>query len=139
MASTLNPYLSFRESTKDAMAFYREVFGGELTVSTFAEAGMADAYPGEGDKVMHAQLITPAGFTLMAADVPSAMPLAEASSISVSLSGDDETELRGYWDALTDGATILEPLVPAPWGDQFGMLTDRFGVAWLVNISAPAA
>lgn len=139
MASTLNPYLSFRESAKDAMAFYREVFGGELTVSTFDEGGMADAYPGEGHKVMHAQLITPTGFTLMAADVPSAMPLAESSNVSVSLSGDDETELRGYWDALADGATIVEPLVAAPWGDQFGMLTDRFGVAWLVNISAPAA
>ena len=139
MTSTLNPYLSFRESAKDAMAFYREVFGGELTVGTFAEFGMADAYPGEGHKVMHAQLITSGGFTLMAADVPGAMPLAEASNVSVSLSGDDETELRGYWDALSDGATIVEPLVAAPWGDQFGMLTDRFGVAWLVNISAPAA
>ncbi len=139
MASTLNPYLNFRDATKEAMEFYQRVFGGELTANTFAEFGMADAHPGEGDKIMHAQLITSAGFTLMAADVPSSMPLAEGSAISVSLSGDDEAELRGYWDALSDGATIVEPLIAAPWGDQFGMLTDSFGVAWMVNISAPAA
>ena len=139
MASTLNPYLSFREQAKEAMEFYRGVFGGELTTSTFADLGMAAEYPDEGHKVMHSQLTTPAGFTLMAADVPSTMPLPEGSTISGSLSGDDEPELRGYWDKLSDGATIGEPLTQAPWGDFFGMLTDRFGVGWMVNISAPAA
>jgi len=139
MASTLNPYLSFRENAREAMAFYQEVFGGEATVSTFAEFGMADAYPGEGEKVMHSQLVTPAGFTLMAADQPSSIPLPETSAISVSLSGDDDAEMRGYWDKLSDGATIVEQLTQAPWGDQFGMLTDKFGVAWMVNISAATA
>lgn len=139
MASSFNPYLNFRESTREAMEFYQSVFGGELTTSSFAEFGMADAYPGEGEKIMHSRLATPSGFILMAADVPSTMPLAEGSTISVSLSGDDEAELRGYWDKLSDGATIVEPLTQAPWGDQFGMLNDRFGTAWLVNISAPAA
>ncbi|TPW98690.1 VOC family protein, partial [Schumannella luteola] len=78
-------------------------------------------------------------FTLMGADTPSHMPLAEGGSISVSLSGDDDAKLRGFWDALLDGGSQTVPLETAPWGDAFGMLVDRFGIAWLVNISAPSA
>ncbi|MFI5428052.1 hypothetical protein [Aeromicrobium sp. UC242_57] len=82
--------------------------------------------------------MTPAGFTLMGADIPVAMELNEGQSITVSLSGDDEAELRGYWDGLAEGATIGVPLEQAPWGDTFGMLTDRFGVGWMVNIAGSA-
>lgn len=139
MSTTLNPYLSFRGDARKAMEFYRDALGGELTISTFEEFGAADAYPGEGDKIMHAQLVTPAGFTLMASDTPTSMELTPGDSVAVSLSGDNEAELRGYWDKLSDGATIGQPLVAAPWGDQFGSLEDQFGVNWLVNISAPAA
>ena len=139
MSTTLNPYLNFRGDARKAMEFYRDALGGELTVSTFEEFGAADAYPGEGDKVMHAQLTTPSGFTLMASDTPSSMELTVGDSISVSLSGDNEAELRGYWEKLSAGADIGQPLVAAPWGDQFGSLKDQFGVNWLVNISAPAA
>ncbi len=59
----------------------------------------------------------------------------------MSLSGDAEAdaELRGYRERLAEGGTVLEPLVQAPWGDAFGMCTDRFGVTWLVNIAGPAA
>jgi PhnB protein len=71
----------------------------------------------------------------MGADVMEGMDYTQGTNFSVSLSGDDEPELRGYWDALSDGATITEPLVPAPWGDTFGMLVDRYGVSWLVNIA----
>lgn len=137
MATTLNPYLNFNGDARQAMEFYRDALGGELTVSTFEEFGAAGAYPGAGDKVMHAQLVTPAGFTLMAADPPTSTGPTVGDSISISLSGDDEAELRGYWDKLGEGGTIDQPLVAAPWGDQFGSLTDRFGVTWLVNISAP--
>ena len=55
---------------------------------------------------------------------------------SLSLSGDDEAELRGYWDGLTEAGTVAVPLEKAPWGDNFGMCTDRFGVPWMVNIAA---
>ena len=137
MTAILNPYLTFRGDARAAIDFYHSVFGGELTSMTFAENG--DPYPGEGDKIMHAQIETPGGFTLMASDVPSTMGYAAGeNSFSVSLSGakSDDGELRGYWDKLSEGATIGEPLATAPWGDTFGMLTDRFGVTWLMNISA---
>lgn len=142
MASILNPYLNFRGQAREALEFYREVFGGELAISTFTDIGMDDVPESERDLVMHGQLDTPAGFTLMASDVPSHMPYAKGNNqFSISLSGqaDDDAQLRGYWLKLSEGAEIQEPLVTAPWGATFGMLTDRFGVAWLVNIAADAA
>jgi PhnB protein len=137
MAVILNPYLNFRTGTREVMEFYQSVFGGELNVSTFADFGAAQD-PAEADLVMHSQLTTP-DLTLMAADVPPRMDLASGSTISVSLSGDDDAKLRGWYDALADGGTVLEPLTVAPWGDTFGMVVDRFGTTWLVNISGSGA
>jgi PhnB protein len=137
MTAILNPYLHFRDTARTAMEFYQTVFGGELTVQTFAEGG--DPYPGEGDKVQHAQLETPSNFMLMASDTPSSMGHERGENVySVSLSGanSDEAELRGYWDKLIKGGTITQPLETAPWGATFGMVLDAYGVLWLVNISA---
>ncbi|MFF1633055.1 VOC family protein [Leifsonia sp. NPDC058248] len=139
MVSRLNPYLNFRGSAREAMAFYQSVFGGSLESNTFAEFNVSDD-PSESDQIMHSQLTTPSGFVIMAADVPKKMDLKEGSQLSISLSGDDEAELTGYWQKLIDGGTVVEPLAKAPWGDSFGMTVDRFGIAWLVNISGtPAA
>jgi PhnB protein len=137
MSTTLNPYLSFRSNARDAMNFYQSVFGGELTLSTFGDLQMAHD-PAESDLIMHSVLETTGGLTLMGSDTPSDMEYAPGGSISVSLSGEDEAELRGYWDKLADGATVTMPLDKAPWGDSFGMLVDRFGVSWLVNITGAA-
>lgn len=134
MTTRLNPYLNFRDSTREAMDFYHSVFGGELTSSTFAEM-QASADPAEQDKIMHSMLVTEQGLTLMAADTPNSMEYTPGGSLAVSLSGENETELRGYWDKLADGATVTMPLAQAPWGDSFGMLVDRFGINWLVNIA----
>ena len=133
MASLLNPYLSFRSNAREAMEFYQQVFGGELVVSTFGEFGMADG-PGS-DLIMHAQLETPSGFTLMASDTPPGMERQEGSSITVSLSGDDADDLRGYFAKLSEGGTVTMPLEKQMWGDEYGALTDRFGVPWMANIS----
>jgi PhnB protein len=137
MTIRLNPYLSFRDNARDAINFYHSVFGGDLNVSTFADF-QASQDPAEADKVMHSQLDAPNGLTLMAADTPNSMELTPGSNYSVSLSGDAEPELQGYWDKLSDGATITQPLEKAPWGDSFGMLVDKFGVSWLVNITGAA-
>lgn len=139
MPTTLNPYLGFRDNAREAMTFYQSVFGGELALSTFGEF-QASEDPAEADKIMHGMLTAANGLVLMGADTPNGMDLASGSSISVSLSGDDETELRGYWDKLSgDGGSVTVPLEPAPWGDIFGMCTDRFGTAWLVNVNNPQA
>ena len=134
MASRLNPYISFKDDARAAMEFYRSVFGGELVVSTFGEFG--DNGP-SADNVMHAQLETPSGYTIMASDTPEQMPYQPGTNISVSLSGDDE-DLRSYFEKLSQGGAVTMPLEKQMWGDEFGMCVDRFGVAWMVNVSQPA-
>lgn len=135
MPTKLNPYLNFRDTARPAMEFYRSVFGGELLINSFEEFHMSED-PAEASKVMHAQLETDGGLLLMAADTPNSMELSSGSAHSVSLSGEDEAELRGFWDGLTRGGTVTVPLEEAPWGAIFGMCIDPFGVSWLVNIAA---
>jgi PhnB protein len=132
MSSRLNPYISFTDDARPAMEFYREVFGGTLTISTFGEFGVADS--SESDKVMHAMLETDSGYTLMGADTPSGMQRTPGDTVTISLSGDDADELRGYFAKLSEGGSVSMPLEKQMWGDEFGMCVDRFGVSWMVDI-----
>ncbi len=139
MQSKLNPYISFQGTTREAMTFYKTVFGGELTLSTFGEAGMAD-HEVQPDGIMHAMLVADNGITLMAADTATGMrDYVAGTNMSISLSGDNEAELTGYYNALVAGGTVEQPLTKAPWGDTFGMCIDKFGVFWMVNIAAKAS
>jgi PhnB protein len=137
MASRLNPYIGFDGTAREAMEFYKEVFGGELTVNTFGEFGSQGAP--DADKIMHSQLETDRGFTLMASDTPSGMERTSGDNITISLSGEDGGELRGYWEKLSDGGNVTMPLEKQMWGDEFGMCIDRFGIPWMVNITQPRA
>jgi PhnB protein len=137
MASRLNPYISFDGDARQAMEFYKGVFGGNMTLNTFGEYGAPDSP--DADKVMHSQLEADNGFTLMGSDTPAGMQHNPGDNISISLSGDDADELRGYWAKLSEGGTVTMPLEKQMWGDEFGMCTDQFGVPWLVNISQPQA
>jgi len=136
MRSTLNPYLSFRNNARAAMEFYQTVFGGKLTMSTFKEFH-ASQDPSEDNQIMHSMLEAENGITFMASDTPSNMEYRPGTNMSMSLSGDNAAELTAYYEKLSAGGTIGMPLEKAPWGDTFGMLTDKFGVSWLVNISSP--
>ncbi len=136
MASRLNPYLTFESSCREAMEFYQSVLGGTLEISTF---GDMDPTMSEGaDLVMHSSLETEAGYTLYASDTPPGMDAPGGAGMSVSISGDEEERLRGYWKGLTEGAEIAVPLEKQMWGDVFGMFTDRFGTPWLINIAGDA-
>src|SRR4029450_1526494 len=135
MTSRLNPYLSFNGNARDAMEFYRSVFGGELRINTFGDYGNPD--PAVADKVMHAQLETDAGYTLMASDLMPDMPFNRGDSITVSLSGEDADRLRGDWEKRSGGGTVSMPLEKQMWGDEFGMCSDRYGVPWMVDIVHP--
>jgi len=134
MQSKLNPYINFDGNAKEAIEFYDHIFGGKLTMSTYKEGGMPHD-PSEESKIMHGMLVADNGITLMAADTPKGWAYNPGNNISISLSGDDEAELKGYWDKLATGGTVDQPLAAAPWGDTFGMLTDKFGIRWMVNIA----
>jgi PhnB protein len=125
--SRLNPYISFPGTAREAMEFYNGVFGGALTLNTFGELGGPEAP--NPDQIMHGMLETDRGMTLMAADTPPGVEHQPGNNIAVSL--------RGYWEKLSDGGTVTIPLEQQMWGDEFGMCIDRFGIAWMVNISQP--
>ena len=136
MASRLNPYISFDGNAREAIETYKDVFGGELTVSTFGDMarrrrrprGQGDAQPARDPGGLHADGLR------HAARHARTQP---GNNIAVSLSGDDDAELRGYWDKLAGGGQVALALEKQMWGDVFGMVVDRFGVSWMVNIAQP--
>lgn len=133
MSTRLNPYISFGDNAREAMTFYQQALGGELTISTFGEYGAE----GDGaDGVMHCMLETEDGLTLMASDTPPGMTRRSGNNITISLSGDDGDVLRQRFAALAEGGSVEMPLEKQVWGDEFGQLTDRFGIGWLVNIGS---
>ena len=135
MASQLNPYLNFPGQARDALEFYAGILGGEPQVMTFGQFGDPDA-PNAND-VMHGYLGTDRGYALMISDGPPGEEITPGNAVALSLSGggDDADDLRRYFAALADGGTVVTPLEKQMWGDEFGMLVDRFGIHWLVNIS----
>ena len=138
MTSRLNPYIAFPGTAREAMEFYKSVFGGELTINTFGDMpAHGDGPAPDPNGVMHATLQTSSGFFLMASDVPPGMPHTPGDNISVSLSGDAADELRGYWEKLSGSGKVVMPLEMQMWGDEFGMCTDQFGITWMVNIAGP--
>jgi PhnB protein len=137
VSSQLNPYISFNGNAREAMHFYQSVFGGELTLSTFGEYNAPD--PAIADQVMHSTLVTNSGYTIMASDTPPGMSRNPGDNITVSLSGDDASQLRDYWEQLSGSGTVMVALEKQMWGDEFGSCVDQFGIPWMVNIAQPQA
>ena len=133
MSSQLNPYLNFNGTARQALEFYATVFGGDLNLNTFASFGSTGP---DAERIMHGQLQTPAGYTIMAADVTSDMEYSAPAGFSISLSGDAASgdDLRGYFESLGASGMITMPLQKQSWGDEFGMCVDGFGVPWMVDI-----
>jgi PhnB protein len=134
MSITTTTHLNFRGNAREALTFYQSVFGGHLAAVTYADAH-AVTEPVEAEQLMWGQVATDAGFRVMAYDVPSHTPYdAGTIPVFVSVRGTDTDELRGYWDGLSDGAAVVVPLGQAQWSPLYGMLTDRFGVTWVLDI-----
>ena len=132
MASSLNPYLHFDGDARAAMTFYQSLFGGDLQLMTYGDQGMEGA---QAEQIMHAQLVAPNGLVLMGSDTPPGMTLTRGETVVLSLSGDDEAELRAWFDGLSAGGEVHVPLEKQMWGDVFGQCADSFGVIWMVNIT----
>lgn len=143
-------HLNFRGDARDALEFYRLVFGGHLVVSTYADFGMPPEVPG-ADKVVFGLVTAENGFRIMGYDVPGATQggivggggthRAQGTTVTdqalfVSLAATSLDELETFWDTLAVGAEIIEPLAASAWSPGFGMLTDRFGVTWSVSVTA---
>lgn len=129
---SLDPYLFFDGNAEEALNYYKGVFGGEVTISTMDSVPGSD--PKDAKRVMHGML--DGDVKLMVSDSHQASP--EAKKIELALGGEDEAKLRGYFDTLANGGEVTMPLEKAPWGDVFGMLTDKYNISWMVNVSQPA-
>ncbi len=127
----LDPYLFFKGDAREALEFYKSIFGGELIIQTYGEAGSKEE--AKKDDVMHATLDA-TDFKLMASDIDEASE--KAKKVTLCLGGSDEAKLRGYFDGLSDGIEVKYPLKKEFWGDIFGSLTDKYGIEWMVNIEA---
>ncbi|MEV4357206.1 VOC family protein [Nonomuraea sp. NPDC049625] len=129
-------HLNFRGDARAALAFYQSVFGGDLAVVTYKDAGNVQE-PAEADRVMWGQVSAAGEFEVMAYDVPSRLPYSRGeNAFFVSVRGETAEEITAYWERLSDGATVLQPLGPAQWAPLYGMLTDRFGVTWVIDVAA---
>ena len=135
---TLNPYIFFDGNCREAMEFYKGLFGGELMLTTFGE-GPADAHADPKansadvtDKIMHARLT--GDVVLLASDNPNGMGDGNSSQFSLSLEGSDEPRFQTYFNKLAQNGKVTAPLIKQFWGDLFGMVTDKFGVNWMVTI-----
>ncbi len=133
MQTQLRTYLNFSNNARAAMEFYKTVFGGKLTMQTFKEFGVPGD-PADDNKIMHAVLENDNGIQFMASDTPSHIQHQPGTNISMSLTGDNEAELQAYYQKLSAGGQVTLPLDKSPWGDTFGMCTDKFGIQWMVNI-----
>ena len=136
MSETLNPYLTFNGNTAEAMKFYHSVLGGELNIQTFAEAKMARSDK-EKDRIVHARLNSGA-ITLMASDSMIEQPAEAGENVSLSLMGSDTAKLTEIFNRLSEGGEVKMPLAKQFWGDTYGMVKDKFGMHWMVNIAAKA-
>ena len=137
MTITFNPYLNFRGNARQALEFYQQVFGGELNISTFSDFGRTDVPADLQGQVMHARLTAPNGINIMASDVLPDEDLTFGDNITLSLTGDDDGLLRGWYEKLSKKGVATQPLIQASWGDTFGICVDAFGINWLFDISGP--
>lgn len=142
MGFKVAPYISFRDNAAAALEFYQSVLGGSLNIMKMGDMPHPGLAEEDHAKVMHGQLDLESGFVLMASDTPLSMESDGGQRVTVTLFGDDPDELAGLFEKLAEGGNVVEPFAQAPWGDHFGMLTDRFEVFWMLNASSgqqPAA
>jgi len=150
MSITTTTHLNFRGDARAALGFYQSIFGGDVSIATYGDFGMPKDAPG-ADNVVFGQVETADGFRVMAYDIPGqAGGSADAAGSThrengvtitdqpffVAVRGETLDEVQGYWAALSVGASIVEPLAASAWSPGFGMLTDRFGVTWILDVAA---
>ncbi|MFI6495376.1 VOC family protein [Streptomyces sp. NPDC050564] len=137
MAVITTTHLNFRGAAREALDFYQSVFGGRTVAVTYKDAGNVQN-ESEADWVMWGEVVSDDGFHVMAYDVPSQLAWSqEGNPFFVSVRGDDAGEISTLWQKLSEGSTVVRPLEAAQWGPLYGMLTDRFGVTWVLDVTAP--
>ena len=149
MSVTTTTHLNFRGNARSALEFYQSVFGGQVTIATYGDFGMPKEIPG-AENVVFGKVESEHGFRVMAYDIPGQTggsvdaagsthrengTTLTTQSFFVSVQGETLDEVEGYWAALSVGGSVVEPLAASAWSPGFGMLTDRFGVTWILDVA----
>jgi len=138
MSLSVTTHLNFRGRARAALDFYKQVFGGEQTLMTYAAMGQPDIGTSP-DHIIWGQVAADDGFKIMAFDVRAGQDYnAGTNAFYVSLRGSSTDEIERRWAALAEEATILQPIGPSDWSPLYGMLTDRFDVTWVVDVDPRA-
>ena len=137
MAINFSAYLAFSGETPEALAFYKSVFGGTVDLNEFGEMGTQAGF--DATAIMHGQLTTDAGWTLMAADSTKPGDELLRGGTTLTVWGDDKAAMEKQFAALAEGGTIGTPLDMQMWGAMYGDLTDKYGISWAFNIQAAGA
>lgn len=133
----VTPHLNFRGNARSALEFYQSATGGQLVLVTYQDAHNVQ-HPGEADQIMFGQVIASSGFRVMAYDVPSHLPWNQGeAAFFVSARSQDTDEIQALWNKLSEDAIIVQPLAPSGWTPLYGMLKDRFGVTWVLDVEVP--
>jgi PhnB protein len=135
MSVTAVTHINLRGTARQALEFYQSVFGGQLALVTYKDAGNVQ-HPSDADHIMWGQVDSDNGFRVMAYDVPVATPWNQGeNAYFVSLRGDAAEEIAAQWKKLAEGSTIIRPLEKAQWSPLYGMLKDKFGVVWVLDVA----
>lgn len=130
------PYLHFQGRCADAMAFYAQLFGGDLIVTRWSDAPAGTPQKIESDRVMHSRLDLPDGTRLMAGDFPPGFDGDPQKAVSVTHVVRDAAEGRALCDRLTEGGDVIEPYGETFFSPGFGMVRDRYGTHWMILTEA---
>jgi PhnB protein len=131
----LNPYLNFDGNAREAMEFYKTCLGAKLGIMTFGDSPMQSP-PGSEKRVMHARL-TKGSLTLMASDTMPGMPFQQGTNFSLTIECETPQEVDTLFAALSAGGKVTMPVQETFWASRFGMLTDKFGVNWMLDLGKP--
>ncbi|NVE01786.1 VOC family protein [Massilia sp. BJB1822] len=127
-------HINLQGNARQALEAYHSVFGGQIALVAYKDAGGHE--PAQAEQIMWGQVVSENGFHVMAHDVPDTMNWSQGeNAYFVSLRGDTADEISGYWGKLSHGATIIQPLAPSSWSPLYGMLKDRFGVTWVLDVA----
>jgi len=133
----ITPHLNFNGQARQALAFYQSVLGGQSTLVTYRDLGQVQN-PAQAEQIVWGQVESENGLRIMAFDVAPGMPWEPGqNAFFVSLRGDTAAEISALWSRLSEGASIVQALAPSQWSPLYGMLKDRFGVVWVLDVKMP--
>lgn len=132
----LAPYLALQGKTREALGFYKEIFGGEITLMTFADSPMADQIPeDQKQNIVHGQLRVNDALVIMGSDMGGPVGITAGNNVQLCLACESADEIKRLFEGLSQDAQVNVALKTEFWGGSFAQLTDKYGFSWMLEYS----